>query len=72
VEDRVRMSLEIESSDPMSGHLVDERGEVHTFRGWLELNSAIQALSDGGDPSPPERSGGAPDAKPEPGDHDPR
>jgi hypothetical protein len=39
------MNLEIESRDPMSGHLIDEDGQIHTFRGWLELNSAIQALS---------------------------
>lgn len=64
------MSLEIENGDPMSGHLVDESGRVHTFRGWLELNSAIQALSQGTDRAPLERSVGVADAKPESNPHD--
>lgn len=43
--ERVRIHLELELGEPISGRLVDELGRERTFDGWLELNSAIQAVS---------------------------
>jgi hypothetical protein len=47
VPDRVLIRLELETGEPIRGHLVDELGDAHAFEGWLELNSAIQAACQG-------------------------
>jgi hypothetical protein len=38
----VRVEL-IETSEPISGRLIDASGEATPFSGWIELVSALQA-----------------------------
>jgi hypothetical protein len=41
VSDVVRLSLELNLADPLSGRLTDQQSRTRDFQGWLGLYSAI-------------------------------
>jgi hypothetical protein len=40
----VRISLELEPGDPVSGSVRDAAGNAQRFSGWLEMHSLIERL----------------------------
>jgi hypothetical protein len=40
----MRVSLELEATDPVSGRLSDAGGWERAFSGWMELHSALETL----------------------------
>jgi hypothetical protein len=43
-----RLTLELESGEPIRGRLLDDAGAAYHFHGWLELNGALERAWRGG------------------------
>jgi hypothetical protein len=41
--DRLRLEVELELADPITGRLVADGGPERRFTGWLELHAALDA-----------------------------
>ncbi len=46
-----RITVEFEPGEPVQGRLVDGRGAVQAFYGWLELSRALECAYDLGEPT---------------------
>jgi hypothetical protein len=46
-----RVTVEFEPGEPVQGRLVDGRGAVQAFYGWLELSRALECAYELGEPT---------------------
>jgi len=43
-----RITIELDPGEPIRGRLIDEAGDEHHFRGWLELSAMLERMRQGG------------------------